>query len=302
MDPQRLQAFLTCLPDWFRNYAALHMDTLPKFINHVLVLMAFCNVVLFFSSWTVPVLPDVGLNATLISFLLFAQNICLFLIFNNSQLEDNANVSIRFLAPTEFMIGNALGITIGACLLAFVLSGYYRNLSRCVHVRTQIQEEICALDNGRGSLASFSFWARVIFWLEFCLSLLISIGRNQLATDNGRSREYENLSLDEHDDQFRRYGNNQQQQQQQQQQYSGAGGAAAAGAGGGIGGIIGTFAGALPGNSFAGNYSNVPEINNSQERSNSNNTNVNTNSYGNNDASSSSSSSHPTIKTPLDPA
>ena len=268
VDPQRLQSVVSCLPEWFRNYANLHMDTLPKLINHLLILLACCDVILFFSSWSVPSLPDISINAILIAFLLCCQTACLWLIFNNSRYDN-----IPFLAPTDFMVGNSLGITIGAAILALVLSNFYRNLSRCKAPRSVTHENICSEDNGRGALASFSFWSGLVFWIEFCLSLLIAMGRNDLT--NYSHRQYEDLSTDDHEDHFRRYA-----QQQQQQQSVGAG-------------IMGTFAGALPTTSFVGNYTTVPEIRTSPER--------NANAVTSSDQSD-SSTSRATIKTPLDPS
>ena len=234
MDSHRSQSLLSCLPHWFRNYAALHLDTIAKLVNHLLILMGFCNCVLFFSCWHIPVVSDIGFNTPLCVLFLGVQNACLYIIFNNSRFE-----GMQFLAPTEFMVGNSLGITIGAALLALVISNLNRNIAKCTNLRSPVHGYLCdAIADNQGTLTSVSFWSGLVFWLEFCVSLLITIGRRELINSN----QYENLSLD---DRFPEYAPHGQQQQA---------------AGGGASSIIGSFADALPTPSFAGNYSTVPEI------------------------------------------
>lgn len=181
-------------------------------------------------------LPDMGLNTPMISFWLCCQNACCFAIFNHGRGGFRAP---HFLAPTEFMVGNSLGITIGATLLAMVLSNYFRNLSRC-HSENLISEYICRDAGAKRTVGSVAFWSGLVFWLEFCLTLLIAVGRNDIIV---RTSNYQDLSVDDHDENFRHYA------QQQQQQQSAVGGS-----------IMGTFASALPTPSFVGNYTSVPEI------------------------------------------
>lgn len=236
MEFHRLQSLLACLPSWFRNYAAVNLDSIPKLVNHLLIFMGGCNCILFLSCWHIPVISDIGFNTPLCVLFLGVQNAFLYIIFNNSRFE-----GLQFLAPTEFMVGNSLGITIGAALLALVLSNLNRNVARCTNVHSPVHKFVCdEIANDPGSLSSVSFWSGLVFWLEFCLSLLITIGRSELAQANS----YENLSMD---DRFSEYSPQGQAQQQNQNQSGNS--------------IIGSFANALPTPSFVGNYSTVPEIN-----------------------------------------
>lgn len=239
MDANRLQSVLSCLPGWFRNYASLHLDSIPKLVNHLILFMGFCNCMLFLSCWHIPVVSDIGFNTPLCVLFLGVQNACLYVIFNNARFE-----GMQFLAPTEFMVGNSLGITIGAALLALTIANLNRNIAQCTTVRSAVHEYLCeTIVNNRGALSAVSFWSGLVFWLEFCLSLLITIGRRELTNSN----QYENLSLD---DRFPEYAAGGQQQQQSSYNNNGSS-------------IIGSFANAIPTPSFVGNYSTVPEIHSS---------------------------------------
>lgn len=228
----RLQSVLACLPEWFRHYAALHMDTIAKLINHILIFMGCCNFFLFLASWSVARFPTLGLNTPLVSFLLCSQNVCLWLIFNNARIN-----GLQSLAPTEFMVGNSLGITIGATLLAMVLTNYFHRLANCTSKEGIVPEFVCQNPNARASMKNVAFWSGLVFWLELCLVLLIVMGKNDLMT---RSNNYEDLSGNDPDENVRRYA--------QPNQSVGSS-------------MIGRFAEALPQNTFVGNYTSVPEIN-----------------------------------------
>lgn len=239
METHRLQSVLSCLPVWFRHYASLHLDSIPKLVNHLLLFMGVCNCMLFLSCWHIPIVSDIGFNTPLCVLFLGVQNVCLYVIFNNARFE-----GMQFLAPTEFMVGNSLGITIGAALLALTISNLNRNIAQCTTVRSAVHEYLCeTITNNRGPLSAVSFWSGLVFWLEFCLSLLITIGRQELTNSN----QYENLSLD---DRFPEYAAGSQQQQTPYNNNNGVGGNS----------IIGSFANAIPTPSFVGNYSSVPEI------------------------------------------
>ena len=227
MEGHRLQSLLAYLPESFRHYAAIHMDTIAKVINHLLIFMGVCNFVLFWAAWSAAFLPTLGLNTPLVSFLLCSQNACLWVIFNNARIQ-----GMQFLSPSEFMVGNSLGITIGATLLAMVVSHYYGNLANCKSKKDIVPEFICQSPSTLASIKSVAFWSGLVFWLEFCLALLIVMGKNELIT---RSNNYEDLSGNDPDENTRRY---------QQSQQS----------------VMGRFAEALPQNTFVGNYTSVPEI------------------------------------------
>ena len=159
-----MHSVLSCLPVWFRNYASLHLDSIPKLVNHLIFFMGICNCMLFLSCWHIPVVSDIGFNTPLCVLFLGGQNACLYVIFNNEQFE-----GMHFLAPTEFMVGNTLGITIGAALLAMIISNLNRNIAHCTPSRSAVHEYLCeTIGSDRGPLSTVSFWSGLVFWLEFC--------------------------------------------------------------------------------------------------------------------------------------
>jgi hypothetical protein len=261
LNDHQVRSVIACLPDWFRNYAALHLDTIPKLINHLLVLVGVSNVTLFMKSWNVTILPGMGLQTPLVATLLCCQNVCVWMILNDTAAT-MATTRLVAWRPTEFMIGNCLGITIGAAFLAMVLSNYFHNLGRCNNnvsmVGASIMEYVCENPRERARVASVAFWSGLVFWLEFCLSLLIALGRQDLVRFSN-TQSYENLSTqdDDPEEHFRQYTEQQQRQQQQQQNQTGTITA---------NGILGTFAGSLA-TSFGSDYSTVPDIRNAEHAS-----------------------------------
>ena len=191
--------FLSVCPG-LATYAALHLDSIGKIINHVLAVTMVCDVFLFFSSWSVSLLPNIGFNTVLISFLLCVQTICVLLIINNNRIS-----ALSFLSPTEFMIGVAFGITLGATALSLVLSGAFRRVSRCGHEppnsRTPasapngtdttssenafgdpVYQYIC--EQHAGAMAAVWFWSGLVFWFNFCTCLLLAVGRSELTQNS----------------------------------------------------------------------------------------------------------------------
>lgn len=254
LQDHQVRSVIACLPDWFRNYAALHLDTIPKLINHLLVLLGVSNFTLFMKSWNVTILPGMGFQTPLVSTLLCCQNACVWMILNDSAAAARL-AALRALSPTEFMIGNCLGISIGSAFLAMVLSNYFRNMGRCNSMGAPVYEYVCGNPRETARLASVAFWSGLVFWLEFCLTLLIAMGRQELVRFSAQS--YEDLSTQDPEEHFRQYNEQQQQQQQNQQ---------AAPVSGTANGILGTFAGSLP-TSFGSDYSTVPDIQNAEHTS-----------------------------------
>ncbi|GAX24290.1 hypothetical protein FisN_4Lu596 [Fistulifera solaris] len=163
------------------------MDSMPKIINHLLYVTLLFTSFLFLVSLGA---PNVGLNVTLISLILAIQSVSVFFTLNHSSIP-----ALHFLSPTPLMIGVALGTTIGAAILAFVVSSAYRYLSSCkldgkdMHPRSfhgnstiptddPVLEYLC--QKGVGSSSAVCFWSGLVFWCDSCVCLLIMMGQNEL--------------------------------------------------------------------------------------------------------------------------
>jgi hypothetical protein len=85
--------------------------------------------------------------------------------------------------------------------LAMVLSNYFHNLGRCNNnnsmVEASIMEYVCENPRERARVASMAFWSGLVFWLEFCLSLLIALSRQDPVRVSIQS--YEDLSTQDDD-------------------------------------------------------------------------------------------------------
>jgi hypothetical protein len=189
---RQIQRCFQLCPRVVAAYTATHMDTIPKIINHVLVVMITCDIFLFMASWNVSFLPNLGFNTVLVSFLLSGQAVCVWLILNNNRIS-----ALSFLSPTEFMVGLALGISIGGSILAFVISRAYKHLSRCDgNPNDAIYVYLCG--ERKGSIRAIWFWGGLVFWLNFCTSILIAMGRPQLTAQN----YYETLGMEDFENHF----------------------------------------------------------------------------------------------------
>jgi hypothetical protein len=125
--PRHLIERLSTCPTYMAAYVARHMDTIGKLLNHLLCFMLLCDVLVFLASWNVSFLPALGFNTVLLSFLLCVQTISVGLILNSSSHNNHRISALSCLSPTtEFTVGIAFGITVGAAILAFVLSSTYR--------------------------------------------------------------------------------------------------------------------------------------------------------------------------------
>lgn len=164
---------MSMCPTSVGDYATVHLDTAVKVLNHVLVAMVVLDTFLFVSSWGVSYVPVTGFNTMLISFLLCAQSVCVWLIVNNNRIS-----ALSFLSPTEFMVGVALGITIGGTILSYVLCSSYRHIEACDHQETNesLVNYMCKEHKG----STVWFWSGLVFWLNLCSSLLLAMGRREL--------------------------------------------------------------------------------------------------------------------------
>jgi hypothetical protein len=201
------------LPEWMKSYATIHMDTIPKFLNHVLMVMAGCNLFLVLSSWSISIM------FFFVAFLLSVQNTCVFLMLNHGKLV--VVVSPRFLAPTEFMVGVSLGISIGGTILACFMSLFFGRIhDYCDHLN---EEHKSACGDQRGTFAAIWWWSSMVFWLEVLTCLLLAAGRQEISQNH---HQYQAID-----------GNNGYSMDNQQQPQNGGGGGG-----------------------FVGNYANIPDV------------------------------------------
>jgi hypothetical protein len=180
------------------TYATLHLDTMSKILNHVVLVTVICDVFLFLSSFSVAYLDHhLGFNTVLCSFLLGACSVVVLLIVNNSRIS-----ALSILAPTEFMVGMAMGLCIGAAVLAAVLSSTYQTATVCdkpgrssgrnshtnnshinINPSTQPYDSVLAdtCANHASSMNTIWFWAGLVAWLNVVIALLLASGRHELS-------------------------------------------------------------------------------------------------------------------------
>ena len=181
------QDCLTICPPSVARYFSRHLDSMPKIINHLLYATLLFDSFLFLVSLGA---PNVGMNLGLISLLLGVQSVSVFFTLNHSPFP-----ALHFLSPTPFMVGAALGTTIGAAVLAFMISSTYRHLSNCdfdgkgthsrsVHGNSTIPtgdpvlEYLC--QKGASASSAVCFWSGLVFWCDSCVCLLIMMGQSEI--------------------------------------------------------------------------------------------------------------------------
>lgn len=179
------------------TYATLHMDTIGKILNHAVAVALLCDMCLFFSSFSVAYLDHhLGFNTVVCSFLLCACSVVNLLIVNNSRIS-----ALSILAPTEFMIGVAMGLSIGAAVLATLLSSTYQTGTVCDSTTSTtttsggrqggnysisnnanydpILANTCM--NHKSSLTAIWFWAGLVAWWNVVIAMLLATGRHELS-------------------------------------------------------------------------------------------------------------------------
>ncbi|GKY93670.1 hypothetical protein MPSEU_000334400 [Mayamaea pseudoterrestris] len=198
MLPHRLEENLSFCPRDVTTYAALHLDSMAKILNHLLILLFVLNMFLFLSCWSQSISNNNTLPLIWMSLFLILQNATVWAILNNGRLSS----SLSFLSPNDFIMGVALGITIGASILSFVLSqsfkygtcskqSYYGSGNRRSdgydsHENTTERFH----DNGSSRDApiycnrstSVWLWAGLVFWVNFCACLLLAVGRREFSS------------------------------------------------------------------------------------------------------------------------
>lgn len=187
------ECFAMC-PPALGSYASRNLDSIRKITNHVVLVTLVCNVFLFLSSFGVSLLPNVGLNVVMISFLLIVQTVCVGIILNH-----NMAPTVTFLYPTPMVVGVALGTTIGAAVLALVVSSAYQRVCQAPAPSTNtttdpnfdnpLLDDIC--EKHSGSIRAVCFWSGLVAWFNFCTCLLLTVGQHELA--GGGSNQYQNI-------------------------------------------------------------------------------------------------------------
>jgi hypothetical protein len=230
------------------SYMAMYMDTIPKLLNHLLFGLGICNIFLFFAAMSGDYATNrISIHAFFISVLLCSQTACVWRILNHGRNGEDGVSAIdhfRVFTPSEFLVGVALGITIGGAILSFVLSRFFGQLStQCDREQIWISRQTnTTLANNiilnsilrecikyRGSILAVWFWSGMVFWFNLGAAILIAMGRNELTDFRG---QYETIDPD-------------------------------GGNSGGVGGpqIFPRYqTDASSSNSFAGNYPSVPEV------------------------------------------
>jgi hypothetical protein len=191
---------LSLLPTSAMRYASAHMDTAPKFLTHTLVVMVVCNFFLLLSSLSVSFLTFLA------CFLLSLQNVSILL----AATPQGQQLAPRFFAPTEFMLGVCLGITIGGTILSFFLCLTFGRIhAYCFHH----PEGADSCGWRAGSLNGVWWWSSCIFWLDLICCFLLALGHGDISSQS-TTQQYQ--SLDTNDPSS--MGNNQAYNQNQYQQ------------------------------------------------------------------------------------
>jgi hypothetical protein len=183
-----------------------HVDTLSKLSHHVLVLIAICDVFLFLVSWKTSFL------ASFVAILLGAQNACVFLILNNGKM----SFSPRFLAPSDFIVGIALGIMIDGTVLAFFLCAIFSKVPlKCKS--TEDIARVCSCEQGRGTANHVWWWSAVMFWLNMTSCVLLAASRNEHSYDaQPQHQSVDGAPMDAMNDQQQHFQQSHEAQQLQQ--------------------------------------------------------------------------------------
>lgn len=109
--------------------------------------------------------------------------------------------ALSFLAPTEFMIGNALGLTIGATILSFYVHSVFANLPCNETAGSDAFRAVC--EEKRGALGGVWFWSGTVCFLNFVTALLIAYGRHELAPSTAMYEQVSNMTMEQYEAQIR---------------------------------------------------------------------------------------------------
>lgn len=173
---------LSLLPTPVSRYASQEMDTAPKFLTHALLAMAICNFFLIVCSLSISFLTFFA------CFLLSIQNVSIFLVTTPG----GQSIAPRLFAPTEFMLGVCLGITIGGTILSFFLCLTFGRIhAYCSHHPDGTDS--CGWRTA--SLNGIWWWSSCIFWLNFISCFLLVFGHSDISVSS--SPQYQDLDQDD---------------------------------------------------------------------------------------------------------
>lgn len=149
---------------------------------------------LFFAACGVGFL-SYGFTTVLASFLLCCHATCVLLIINNNRIS-----ALSVLAPTEFMIGNALGLTIGSTILSFYIHSVFASV-KCNQSASANFQELC--ESNRGTINSVWFWSGAVCFVNFATALLIAYGRQELAQSTTMYEQVANMTMEQYEQSIR---------------------------------------------------------------------------------------------------
>jgi len=162
-------ACLSILPSPVARYANENLDTASKFLSHVLLVMSICNFFLMSCSFGISFLTFLA------CFLLSVQ--CTTVALTATSV--GQAVAPQLFAPTEFMLGVCLGITIGGTILSFFLCLTFGRIhAYCAHHLEG--PESCGWE--AASLNGIWWWSSCIFWLNLISSFLLVLSHSDIST------------------------------------------------------------------------------------------------------------------------
>ena len=153
--------------------------------------IGICNMFLFTYCVSATMMPNLGINSLLMSFLLILQNGITWSILNSTSMPYYCNA----LTPSDFMVGVCLGTAVGGSILAFVLSLFYGQMSKCVRVQLSTFSYDC---EHKGTMSGIWFWATFVFLLDMMVAVLIALGRDELTLFAQSLYEDIGISMDEY--------------------------------------------------------------------------------------------------------
>lgn len=122
--------------------------------------------------------------------------ICVLLIINNNRIS-----ALSFLAPTEFMIGNALGLTIGSAILSYYIHCVFASLSCETASKDASYIELC--QKNKGTIGGVWFWSGAVCFLNFATALLIAYGRHELSQSTAMYEQVTNMTMEQYEQSIR---------------------------------------------------------------------------------------------------
>jgi hypothetical protein len=164
-------------PPIVTTYIVMHLDSIGKILNHMLWALVVLDTFLFFASFGVGgFLDHMGFSTVMVAFFLCLQPTCVLLIVNNNRLS-----SLSMLAPTDYMVGVAFGITVGATILSYFLHTVYAGVN-CSNPMVTTYTDLCLTH--RGTLNGVWFWSGLVCFGNAVCAVLIAYGRHELAQNS----------------------------------------------------------------------------------------------------------------------